>query len=80
MAKHTLNILRCERFLKYVWPFYNIMNERVKADGTVLYSKCDCPSDMSQQLDLPSELECESLKDTVDWIVKWLVNFHAGKN
>ena len=56
------------------------MNERVKADGTVLYSKCDCPSDMSQQLELPSELECESLKDTVDWIVKWLVNFHAGKN
>ena len=32
MAKHTLKILRCsERFLKYVWPFYNIMHERVKS-------------------------------------------------
>ena len=27
MVKHTLKILR---FLKYVWPFYNIMHERVK--------------------------------------------------
>ena len=25
MAKHTLKV-----FLKYVWPFYNIMHERVK--------------------------------------------------
>ena len=32
MAKHTLKILRLNttRFLKYVWPFYNIMHERVK--------------------------------------------------
>ena len=32
MAKHTLKISRCStaRFLKYVWPFYNIMHERVK--------------------------------------------------
>ena len=32
MAKHTLKILRCEtpQDLKYVWPFYNIMYERVK--------------------------------------------------
>ena len=44
MAKHTLKILRCEhgkiflkilrcehaRFLKYVWPFYN-MRERVNS-------------------------------------------------
>ena len=32
MVKHTLKILRCShtaRFLKYVWPFYNIMHERV---------------------------------------------------
>ena len=27
MAKYTLNIAR---FLKYVWPFYNIMHEGVK--------------------------------------------------
>ena len=24
------------RFLKYVWPFYNIMHERVKENGTLL--------------------------------------------
>ena len=32
MAKHTLKILWCSiaRFLKYAWPFYNIMHERVK--------------------------------------------------
>ena len=28
IGKHTLKILRC--FLKYVWPFFNIMHERVK--------------------------------------------------
>ena len=32
MAKHTLKILRCEhgKIFKDVWPFYNIMDERVK--------------------------------------------------
>ena len=32
MAKHTLKILRCEqrKIFKVVWPFYNIMHERVK--------------------------------------------------
>ena len=32
MVKHTLKILWCPiaKFLKYVWPFYNIMHERVK--------------------------------------------------
>ena len=33
MAKHTLKILRCSHrkvCLKYVWPFCNIMHERVK--------------------------------------------------
>ena len=31
MAKHTIKILRCEhrKILKYVWPFYNIMYEKV---------------------------------------------------
>ena len=31
MVKHTLRILRVHTaiFLKYVWPFYNIMHERV---------------------------------------------------
>ena len=34
MAKHTLKFLQCgvntARFLKYVWPFYNIVHERDK--------------------------------------------------
>ena len=32
MAKHTLKScgVNTARFLKYVWPFYNIMHERVK--------------------------------------------------
>ena len=33
MAKHTLKIcgVNTTRFLKYVWPFYNIMHERVNS-------------------------------------------------
>ena len=32
MDKYTLKILRCShrKILKYFWPFYNIMHERVK--------------------------------------------------
>ena len=32
MAKHTLKScgVNTARFLKYVWPFYNIIHERVK--------------------------------------------------
>ena len=37
MAKHTLKILRCTAgFLAYVWPFFNIMNERVNNRGLSL--------------------------------------------
>ena len=32
MAKHTLKILRCEQHkIKYVWPIYNIMHERINS-------------------------------------------------
>ena len=48
------------------------------ADDTTLYSKCDQASDLWQQLELASELECD-LRDTVDWGKKWLVDFNAGK-
>ena len=41
---------------------------------TVLFSR----SDLWQQLELASELE-SSLRDTVDWSRKWLVDFNAGK-
>ena len=47
-------------------------------DDINLYSKCDQPSDLWQQLELASELESD-LRDTVDWGRKWLVDFNAGK-
>ena len=45
-----------------------------------IYSKFDQASDMWQQLELASELECDLReRDTVDWGKKWLVDFNAGK-
>ena len=44
----------------------------------LLYSKCDQASDLWQQIELASELEPD-LRDTVDWVIKWLVDFNAGK-
>ena len=48
------------------------------ADNTTLYSKCGNASDLSQELELASELESD-LQDTVDWGRKWLIDFNAGK-
>ena len=42
------------------------------------YSKCDQASDLSQQLEVASEIESD-LRGTVDWGRKWLVDFNAGK-
>ena len=50
----------------------------IYADDSTLYSKCDQASDLWQQLELASELESD-LRDTVDWVKKWLVDFNAGK-
>ena len=47
-------------------------------DDSTLCSKCDQASDLSQQLELASELESDP-QDTVDWSKKWLVGFNAGK-
>ena len=44
----------------------------------LLCSKCDQASDLWQQLELASELESD-LRDTADWVRKWLVDFNAGK-
>ena len=55
-----------------------ICNIAIYADDTTLYSKCDQTSDLWQQLELASELE-SGLRDTVDWGMKWLVDFNAGK-
>ena len=50
----------------------------IYADDTTLYSKCDRASDLWQQLELASELESD-LRDTVEWVKKWFVDFNAGK-
>ena len=50
----------------------------IYADDITLYSKCDQASDLWQQLELASELESD-LQDTVDWVKKWLVDFHTKK-
>ena len=55
-----------------------ICNIAIYADDPTRYSKCDQASDLWQQLELDSELECD-LPDTVDWGRKWLVDFSAGK-
>ena len=45
---------------------------------TTFYSNCDKASDLQQQLELASELQSD-LRDTVDWGMKSLVDFNAGK-
>ena len=47
-------------------------------DDTTLYSKCDQTSGLWQQLELASEIESD-LREAVDWGMKWLVDFNAGK-
>ena len=67
-------------FLPYIIDLAKdvICNVPIYADDTNLYSKCDQAFDLSQQLELASELKSD-LRDTVDWGRKWLVDFHAGK-
>ena len=55
-----------------------ICNIVIYADNTTLYSKCDQASDLWQQRELASEFESD-LRDTVDWVKKWLMDFNAGK-
>ena len=56
-----------------------ICNIAIYADDTTLYSKCDQASDLSQQLEVASEIESD-LRDSVDWGRKWLVDFNAEKS
>ena len=48
------------------------------ADDIVLYSKYDHTYDLWQQLELASELEYD-LRETVDWVRKFLIDFNTGK-
>ena len=74
------SILGATLFLLYIndLPDDVICNIAIYADDTTVYSKCDQASDPWQQLELASELKSD-LRDTVDWVRKWLVDFNAGK-
>ena len=74
------SILGPTLFLLYIndLPDNVICNIAIYADDSTLYSKCDQPSNLWQQLELASELESD-LEDTVDWCKKWIVDFNAGK-
>ena len=62
------SILGPTLFLLYIndLPDDDIYNIAIYADDATLYSKCDQASDLWQQLELASELECD-LQDTVGW-------------
>ena len=55
-----------------------ICNIAIYPDDTNPHSDCDQAPDLWQQLELTSELESD-LRDTVDWGMKWLDDFNAGK-
>ena len=67
-------------FLLYIndLPDDIICDVAIYADDTTLYSKCDRPSDLWQQLELASQIESD-LRDAVDWGKKWLADFNDGK-
>ena len=63
------SILGPTLFLLYIndLPDDDICDIAIYAIDNILYSKCDRASDLLQQLELASELESETLSDTMDW-------------
>ena len=72
------SILGPTLFLLYINDLPEDVNcySAIYTDDTTLYSKCVQGSDLWQQLELASGLESD-LRDTVDWDMKWLVDFNA---
>ena len=73
-----VSILDSTPFLLYINDLPNdvICNIAIYAGDTTLYSKCDQPSDLWQELELASKLEFD-LQETVDWGRKWHVDFNS---
>ena len=74
-----VSILGPTLFLLCINDFSVICDIAICADDTTLCSNFDKASDLWQQLKLAFELESE-VQDTVDWGMRWLVDFNAGKN
>ena len=64
--------------LVYLLPDEVFGDIAINPDDTTLYFKCDQACDLWQQPELASELESD-LRDIVDWVKKWLVDFNAGE-
>ena len=74
-------ILSPTLFLLYIndLPDNVICDSAIYADDTTVYSNCDQSSDLWQQFELTTKQLEFDLRDIVDWVKKWLVDFNAGK-
>ena len=59
-------------------PDVFICNNSMFTDYNALYSKCDQKSNLWQQVQVAGESESD-LKDTIDWVRKWLGDFNDWK-
>ena len=66
-------------FINYL-PDNVICDIAIYVDDTTLCSKCDQASNLSQQLQLASDLLKSDPQDNVGWSKKWPFDFNAGKS